>query len=234
MLEGFAELRRMLGPTLTDYSQTLQQGYRVADTAVDLYELYVGEDASPDFMAGPVATSAMLPFSWSPSAPAIGTKKLHIVVRKRNAYDLQSHNVYETVLEIDTGGVELGGPLTAPKDVATYDVDAGEIRVLADYLSDDDVNPADTWEVYATVGSDPVPGVDSPVYSGLMALIGNTAVLNTILTGYSVGNVVHVIVTAMRASDSERASASVVLHTVPAAIDVNDGYQFGGNVYEQR
>ncbi len=225
---------------LVRFDQTFEQAYRVANTAVDLFELYVGEDAAVDFSASgqPVATSATLPFTWTPTPPASGsTKVLHIVVRRRNAYDLQSHNVYERLVEIDSAGVQLSGPVTAPVDVALYDpLTSGAVRVVAVYNNDDDENPADTWEVYIGVGADPTPGVDTPLYTGTMTFIGSQAFLAQTISdsAFGAGDTVHVIVTAKRASDSERGNASAVQITLAASLDLTSGQLYGGTYYEQR
>jgi hypothetical protein len=225
--------------TESTHTQTFEQGYRVADASLDRYELYVGEDTPVDFDASgqPVATSVTLPFSWSPTPPGSGSSKdLHLVVRKRNAYGLVGFNVYETIKRIDSLGAEELGPVTAPLGVAVLDQETTYIRVIARYDSSEDENPADTWEVYLGWGSDPTPGVDSPIYSGSMVFIGSQAGLAILLggSGYAPGSTAHVIVTAKRASDNERASAAVVQHVLAEVLDLSAGELFGGSAYEQR
>lgn len=233
-------ITRRMPPSLpySEFDQTMEQGFRIADSSLDQYELYVGEDQEPDFDASgqPVATSASLPFSYTPTPPASGsTKKLYVVVRKRNAYDLQSFNVFSTIVEIDSGGVEQLGPVTTPKDVSVYDSGDGAVQVMATYSKDDDTNSADTWEIYAKEGSDPVVGVDSPAFSGSMTFLFNDARLTTELTGYTAGNTLHVLVVAKRDSDDERAQASVVEHSLAESLDLSgEGQMFGGSYYEQR
>lgn len=219
--------------------QSFTQSYRVADAQYDVYELYVGEDGSPDFSASaqPVDSGA-LPLSYTPTPPASGsTLELHCVVRRRNSYNLLSFNVGKTVLEIDSGGSQLSGPLTAPFGVRVFDGAAeGAITVVASYASTDDTNPATAWEVYVGNGSDPTPGSDTPLYTGTMAFIGAYAYLATTITNsaFGAGDTVHVIVTAKRASDSERASAAAVQFAVAAALTLSAGETFGGAAYEQR
>lgn len=224
-------------PPWVEFTQVYQQGFRVADTAFDLFELFVGEDVSPDFNASgqPVATSATLPFSFTPTLPPSGsTKTLHIVVRKRSKYDLQSFNVFETLIVLDSAGIEQPGAVTAPFDIQVYDDALGVARVVAKYLSSDDSSPADTWEIYAQEGLDPVPGTDTPAVTQTMSFLGEESMISAVVSGFTPGAVLHVIVCAVRASDTTRGCAAVVLHTLAVSLDLTDGFLFGGTVYEQR
>ena len=223
-------------PPWIEYFQTYQQGFRIADASLDLYELYAGEDASPDFTASgqPVATSPTLPFNWTPTPPGAGTKVLHLVVRKRNPYNLLSFNVGETLLEIDTGSTEVLLDVTPPLDVRAYETISLSVKVVSKYDSSADPNPADTFEIYAKVGSDPVIGVDAPVFSGVMEFLGIESMLSEIIGTYTAGDVVHIIVAALRTSDTNRGAAAAIQYTIPASLDLTNGNMFGGSVYEQR
>lgn len=213
-------------------TQVYEQGFRIADDSLDVYELYVGEDGPPDFTASgqPVTTSPTLPFSWTPPG---GTVALHIVVRKRNKYGLGSFNVFEKVIEF-VGGVEQPSAVSAPRNVVVYDAATGYIRVVAKYLKSDDPSPATHWDVYVKIGSSPVIGVDPVTYTAAMSFFGAESGLATTIGPYTPGQVAHVLVSARRASDSERGNAAVVQKTLAAALDITEGTIFGGNVYEQR
>jgi hypothetical protein len=238
-LVGGGAVRRMGGGRPTDwveFSQTYTQSFRVADSSFARYELYVGENKSPDLEGPPTATSATLPFSWAPTPPSSGTKALHIVVRLRNKYGLGSFNVYETIRVINSAGVEQLGPVSDPQDVRIYDGATGYIRVIAKYVASLDQNPADTWEVYVKIGSAPVIGVDAPVSLGTaatMLFLGEETTLAVTVGPYTAGTVAYVLVVAKRAVDSERGVAPVVLHTLALALDLDDGQMFGGSVFEQ-
>lgn len=220
-------------PVWTEYQQTYQDGFRVADTSLDLFELYVGVNAPPDFTLPPSDVSPTLPMSYpSPAGPCT----LHIVVRKRNRYDLQSFNVYEEIRVIDAVGAEELGPVSAPRDPTVNDAATGFVRVVATYLSTEDRNPATAWEVYVRVGSDPVIGVDAPVYEGDMVFAGVGAGLAVDVGTFAPGAVLHVLVVSLRegSGDNERGLASIVLWTMAVSLDLTDGQMFGGNVFEQR
>lgn len=236
-LGGKVHRREGRTPDWIEFFQTYTQGFRVADTAFDIYELFVGENQSPDFEGAPRATSATLPFQWTPTPPSSGTKTLHIVVRRRNRYTLQSFNVYETIRVINTGSVEQLGPVSAPRDVVVYDDVSGYVKVIAKYLPSEDQNPADTWEVYIKIGSDPVIGVDPAVNIGTLATMityANESVLQATIGPYTPGTVAHVRVVAKRASDSERGLAAIIEHTLAVVPALGDGQMFGGTYYEQR
>lgn len=232
-LTGRVRWRPGVSPPWVEFTQVYEQGYRVADDGLNVYELFVGEDGPPDFTAPPEATSPTLPFSWSPTPPGTGTLDLHIVVRKRNKYDLQSFNVYETIKTIDTLGAEQPEPVSAPMDVRVYDGATGYIQVISKYLSSDDPQPADTWDVWVKIGSNPVIGVDAVSFTGAMSFFGVEAGLSRTFGPYSPGTVAHVLVSARRDSDDVRASAAIVLHTLAEALELMDGSLFGGEVYEQ-
>jgi hypothetical protein len=239
VFEGLTTRRLGQPPGFVEYCQIYQQGFRIADSAFDLYELYVGEDTEPDFSATgqPVATSPTLPFLWTPTPPASGaTLDLHLVVRKRNEYNLDSFNVFSKILRIDSVGSEVLGPVTAPDNVSVYDDVTDSIRVITKYVKSDDTTPADTWDVYVEVGIDPVPGVDTPKFTGSMTFLGEEAFLSAVIadSSFGAGDTVHVIVCAKRASDGEEACSPVVLYTLIQPVDLTDGQLFGGSFYEQR
>lgn len=222
-------------PEYAEYEVAYEQSYRIQDTSFAVYELYVGEDGPPDFLSSsqPVATSLTLPFAWTPSLPSGGTVNLHVVVRVRNGYDLESFNVYETVLRFVNGDALLG-PIFAPVDLVAYDRGTGRILVMAKYLAVDDPDPADTWELYVGEGADPVPGVDTPAYEGDMVFLDVESVVSQFLESYAPGTVVHIIASAVRSADGLRASSDVLLHTMADSIDLTDGFSFGGHTYEQQ
>lgn len=223
------------GPTWIQYSMVYEDGYRVADASYDLYELYVGEDTNVDFTASdqPVATSPTLPFSWTPTPPLSGTKELHLVVRKRNKYGLVSQNVFETTLVIDSAGAAQPRLITAPVDLRVNDEAQGNLRITGKYVSHEDPEPADTWELYVVIGSDPTPGVTTPVYSGAMAFFGFEAGFSQVVGAYTPGTVAHVILTALRSGDDERASTDVTLKTLRSSFTIPDSQASQGTSYEQ-
>lgn len=162
-------------------------------------------------------------------------RELHIVVRKRNKYGLLSFNVHETIKIVDDGtGAEQLSLVSAPQNVVVYDGASGYIQVLAKYLSSDDEDPADTWDIYVKIGSDPVPGVDAVTYTGPMSFIGEESGLSQTLGPYTPGDTAHVLVRARRDADDEVGSAAVVQHVLAETLELTDGFLFGGETYEQR
>lgn len=233
VMEGHTKRRfGVTTPIWITYTEMFEQGYRVADEAYSLYELFVGEDAEPTFGA-PVATSPTLPFSWTPTPPASGTKVLHIVVRKRNKYNLSSMNIFSALKIIDNTGAGVADPVAAPIDVVPYDDVTGYVRVMAKYSSADDTSPADRWDVYVKIGSVPVPGVDVVTYTAAMKFLGPFAVLNRKIGPYSAGAVAYIVVVARRNSDGTIAAADSVTLTLAFPPDLDSGSLFGGTAFEQ-
>ncbi len=223
----------------TTYTETYTHGYRVADAADALYELYVGVNSPPDFTGSgqPVATSATLPFDWTPTLPSSGTATLYCVVRYRNKYDLESFNVYSTQLVFVAHVAKLS-TITPPLTPVVYNGGSTCIRVISKYYDLDDSNPADTWRVYIGIGVDPVPGESAypPVYDEPMVFIGGeTGLAATICSSsHAPGDTLHVLVVAYRSADDGMADAGIVEYTMPASLDLVDGYLFGGSTFEHR
>jgi len=142
-------------------------------------------------------------------------------------------NVYETVITIDTLGDEVAGDLLTSPTFDAYNAGVQYVRVLAEYATTEDRFPADTWEVYIEEGIDPVPGVDTPAYSGAMSILGGLAGLTKRLGTYTAGATAHIIVTALRSSDNARSSSVVTQLVLSESIDV-DATLFGGTQVERR
>lgn len=219
--------------------KTLRQSYRVADDSLEQYELYVGEDAMPDFegVGQPVATSATLPVSWTPTPPVAGTLKLYAVTRLRNKYDLLSHNRYPTIVEINDAGTEVLGPLSAPEILRVLDGDPGEIIVTARYAYGVDRDPADTWDLYVEAGVDPDPDVDTAVATATMGMPRAEYSWRITEDGLTPGTTYHVMVVVRREVDGTgaRGESAVVQHAAAETFDLdeNDTSLFGGHEYEK-
>jgi hypothetical protein len=219
------------------YEFTLVQGYRIAETALAQYELYVGEDAPPDLDAAPAATSATLPFSHAITPPVAGLKTIYSVLRQRTVYGLVSLNQQPKIFVIDDNGDLVLGPLTAPTLVTSYPTVTGYADVLASYNYSADEDSADKWEIYAKLNSDPVIGVDSPILTvNVNEVSDGIAYLNENIGPFATGNTLHVLVAVKRDADNERNSAAVVEVILPAAPELNAELAsvFGGIVHEAR
>jgi hypothetical protein len=140
------------------YTDTLKGGYRVADSSLDRYELFIGEDEAPDFLSAPAAVGA-LPLS---AAIAPG-HTIHYAVRKRNEFDLSSFNVLTESKTIDGDGEETTPLLTDPQVVSMVCGPGGTVEVRLRYSDLVDMVPADTWRLYVTDdGTDPDPEIGTP------------------------------------------------------------------------
>ena len=230
---------RREGKPLPTYSKVIRQTYRVADDDVANFELYVGEDAMPDFDAvgQPVATSATLPITWTPTPPGAGTLKLYCVTRQRNKYNMLSFNQHPTIVEIDTAGDEVLGPLSTPEIEKVFDRAVGEIVVNARYPYGVDRNEADTWSLYVKTGSAPVPGVDSPVATESFGKAWSDYFWRISEDGLAANTLHYIVVTVSRDGDPSGVigESDVTQHTTAATpnIDSELATLFGGSQYEK-
>jgi len=220
-------------PNFVEFTHFYEQSYRVADAALGLFQLFIGEDAEPDFLSPPAATSSTLPFSFVITPPGIGTKTINAVVRQQNEFGLASFNVFKTTFEIDIAGNEVLGPISPPIITLLEQGDLGRAIAVAEYVGDD-INPADKWEFYAKEGSDPVPGVDTPILTGNLLYIGPIASFRADLGDFTPGATLHVIATALRDVDSERGNSAAALIILNLSPDLEEGTTFGGDIKELR
>lgn len=198
--------------------------FRVADTTLDRYELFVGVGSTPSTSGTADETSATLPFTYT--IPGAG--EYHLVTVKRNKYGLITLVGQETVITIASGGAEVLADPSAPTSVTLTALAAGKIRVQADYgyQSDAENVRADEWVVLAKVGSDPTPGVDSPVLEQAHYRIDWIEQLDFITDAFNDADDVHIIVGVKRSTDSVATYAAAV--TITAETDGPTLLQGGG------
>ena len=123
--------------------------YRVEDTTIEGYIVRVGYGAMPDHTAAPDGFSTTRPVVLSVTPPGAGTEDLYIVLRKRNAYGIESQNQQVRIITIDTSGNEVLGTLSAPTGVVIEPVVDEAFLVFATYPGyHTDANRGDTWRVY--------------------------------------------------------------------------------------
>ena len=199
------------------------------DASLDRYELYVGQDAEPDFSASPAATSASLPITHALAAPSSGTRRYVLVTRRRNRWGLVSQNQREddsrTELIIAADGTATAAPPSAPEQIEADPAAGGGARLTALYeYGPDGDNAADQWRYYLTTdGTDPDPATDTPTDVEMLKVDG-LAKLDTTTAQQSDGTTIKVLVRTRRTSDGvESTNTSSVQITAdaqgPAATD---------------
>jgi len=214
-----------------------QDQYRVADDSLNRYELFIGEDASPDLEAAPDDTSASLPFSYVITPPLVGSTDFHIVVRKRNQYDLTSLNQYERIVTVAAGGAEVVANPSSPASVTLESAPDGYLSLTATYyFRQDGDNRGDYWQIYVTdTGSDPVPGVDTPTVVLMQHDDVNLSWIKYPIGPYLGGEDVRVIVRVLRSSDSATdGNTTVTQYDVPTFPNPPTGSVFGGSQYRNK
>ncbi len=217
-------------PAWIQYTQTISSKYRVADTTIAQYELYIGVGSEPDFTQVPDAASSTLPVTHALAAPASGTVLYRATTRFRNKYDLLSLNQYSRAFEIDSSGDEVLSDPSAPEDVTLGQEPSFSVLVSAVYWwHDDGDNKADAWLVYSTdTGVDPDPSSDTPEEVAMSLTFGREQ-LFLVVGGFAAGADVRVLVRTKRTGDGV-----ISTNTVATQIDVEDvpatpdGRTFGG------
>jgi len=215
------------------YTGSLSGYHRIASVAQ--YELYIGEDALPDFTAAPAKTATAIPFDYAITPPGAGTKTVNAAVRHRNEYDLVSHNQAVEVFIIDTSGNLVIPDPTGPDSVTLRETTGYYVFVLAEYYSDLDAAnaQADTWQVYATnTGVDPNPATDTPTET-TMQTTPSIKRLQTRIGPYSAGDDVRVLVRCKRSSDNATDGNTTIYQDdmSPALSAPGNADAFGGSVY---
>ena len=227
---GAASRRGGRPPAWIQYTQTISSKYRVADTTIAKYELYIGVGKEPDYTQVPDATSFTLPVTHALAAPASGTVLYRATTRYRNQYNLLSLNQYSRAFEIDSNGDEVLPDPSAPEDVTLGQEPSFGVLVSAVYWwHDDGDNKADAWLVYSTdTGVDPDPSSDTPEEVAMSLTFGREQ-LFLVVGGFAAGADVRVLVRTKRTGDGATST-----NTVATQIDVEDapatpaGRTFGG------
>jgi len=150
------------------YTRHIWGHFRIEDTSKIQYELYIGEGAEPDFASSPDATSNSLPFTHALAPAAVGTKEYRAVLLYRNEYNLASINRYSWPVTLDTSGEDQSNQPSEPTNIEVLNLQGGYVQVLAQYNSEEDANPADTWLIYERGDeTDPDSAVDTPITSAI-------------------------------------------------------------------
>jgi hypothetical protein len=189
----------------------LRGAYRLADTAVALYELYVGQDDEPDFDAAPAATSATLPFTCALAA----NHEYRLCVRLRNEYGLLSQNRNISTIRVDAGGDEEGVPPTGPDAVLLEAAAGGKVRVQAWYHPGPDGDlAADTFALWLTSdGSAPDPA-DPETDTETMVAMGGVAHYDYTSGALGDGTTVKVLVRTRRSGTPDVDSENTAVFEV--------------------
>lgn len=172
------------------YEQTIYGYFRIGNTALEKYELHIGDGTQPTF-ASPTTTSATLPFTSALAADST----YYYATRYRNIYDLESFNVLTERRDIDAGGVDVTNVLTDPSDITMTSQPGGEMDITLTYRGSTDATMADTWRLYITTDGTTPSTSGTPEDTAMFAGgFGLNDITQTITLGpYDYGTVVKVI-----------------------------------------
>lgn len=186
--------------------------YRIAETAQDVYEVYIGQDAAAT-LTSPTTTGASLPITSAQAA----NHTYNVVVRRRNAYGLLSENLLQRQVIVNSGGTVATPDPSAPTGITLTAKAAGKVRITAEYnYAADGANKADTWLIYVTTtGVDPNPGTDTPA-TETIDTGRQVAHLAYTTASYSHGADVRVLVRTRRTGTPNADSDNVTIYTITA------------------
>ena len=182
------------------YSFTIGGYYRVANDALDRYEVYLGLSGSnPSFSSTYVAASTALPLSYTLAS----TAEHRLALVKRNKYNLMFENPYwRSVTRNSTNGQVTPSP-TAPQNITLDNQGSGMLRLQASYPEHADSNPADTWSIYvsgaATASTSLTPSEIE--MADATFLFRPTRMLDTELGPFADGVTISVLLHTQRSSD---------------------------------
>ena len=218
-----------------EYTQSITEHFRIADDSLARYELYEGVDVNPDFTGSAIATSQTLPFS-STITPGVTDETHKYTVLERNEYNIASLNQSSTDFVLDSSGDVVLSVPSSPVSVSLIDGINGTVVINASYYyTDDGTSKADEWLIYLrSNGTDPVPGVDTPLTQDIRTSNG-FSYLNYGISGVSGGSDARLILRVNRESDSVTDGNTTVYQLTTAATpSTPTGTAFGGRTYEAR
>jgi hypothetical protein len=177
---------------------SLRADYRVADSTIEGYELYIGQDAAPDFTAAPDETFTALPHETGALAV---DHAYQLATRYRNRYNLVSQNITSWRVTTDGAGDAEAVPPTGPASTIVDPAAAGAVRIRAEYFPDVDGTTlaATIWAIWITSdGTDPDPDVDAVTATETMTTETGYARLDYTSGTYADGLTIKVVVRTRR------------------------------------
>lgn len=174
--------------------------HRITNTAIELYELYHGVGAPPDFTAAPAETFSSLPHTTTLTLSVSNTHYLRVGLRNR--FNLLTLEQKDTIITIDGSGNLVAVSPSDPHDttIAPAASPAGAVRIKSfyDYETDGTTLAAVSWLVYLTSnGVDPDPDLDTPTVVTI-AKVDGQAKLDWTSGGFADGLTIKALVRVRR------------------------------------
>jgi hypothetical protein len=199
------------------YQETCNGMFRIANTAVQGYELSMGVNRLPDFTAAPVETFSSLPHTTTLTLEPNTT--YYAVTNFRNRFGLVSQSTDATIIPINGSGEESSVPPSAPVKQAITATASGafEITALYYFLQDptakDDngkiVSTSTSFHLFVSFdGSDPL--LQMPI-SVPFRNVGGVMLLDYTTDAQDIGTTAKAVVRVYRSSDSSESTNSTVI-----------------------
>ena len=177
---------------------------RRGKVSTELYRLYVGDNAQPDFNSAPYDTGAAITDLSYPCAEN-HTYYWEILAVNRFGLAVTTQKVERLVIgdDFDIGD----NPPTDPIGVTMTALNDGTVLIVGQYLAGVDVVSADSARIYLSFdGTDPAPGSVTPVD---VPLVNNA--IRYVSAALVDGTPVKAIVRSLRAADSSESESLTVV-----------------------
>lgn len=177
--------------------------HRVQVLADEGYVVYIGVDAIPDLNT-PSAFSTTLPISFATTPPGSGLKLYYVVVRKRNAYGLESQNQEATIITIDSSNNFVRNAVPNPTLFTAIQIHSDTVRIMVQYpMLPFDKDPPDLWRIwYDTTPPDPLADVPYGDFA-----VTSDKLLTDIVGPWIPGTTYYFVVALVRSEDGKQSSS---------------------------
>ncbi|GMW02654.1 MAG: hypothetical protein AMXMBFR84_37900 [Candidatus Hydrogenedentota bacterium] len=150
----------------TEYTGAFPGLFRIGDSAIEGYVIWISESGDPDMSAAPDEFSTTLDYELTYTPPTDGTVYLRAAYRN-------AHGIIGAPLDLAqrtyASGELLLQPPAGPMNAGYIATAEGKFLIYANYLRelDNSPNKATGYRIYARYdGTDPDPATDSPVDEG--------------------------------------------------------------------
>lgn len=201
-VNAYPEITNSIGIEFTTggvtYTDELNGVFRIANSSLEYYGIWIGQDAPPDLTSSPTAT--FTGSSYSASLAAGHT--YYLSTNQQNQYGMWSENTDWTVIVVNGSGHQVNPPPSAPTNPAIVSNGTTFTVTAAYFFAVDGSTPADNFAVFISFdGSAPLD--ETPILVPVGGDIGGFYYLNWTSGTESVPTTARCVVQMYRSSDGQ-------------------------------